>query len=235
MHVILYVKTMSINHQHILLRELTFSVCMLLLCPGQIQRQLQLRIEEQGQNLQKMIEAQAQAGLAFGYRSDLHNPAESSAQTTITTDRDAATIKGIQPSQGALLGLQTSSQVDLVAAATTASTSSPPREAKRARVEVPNLVIIPQESVSLYASADLNMSSSTRCIHHNNNTATTTAAAATTTNSSVEGPLEPGSSSPAAAANSNTQMNPPPAWKPSQGCVPQQSGNTAPTSVQASV
>lgn len=201
---------------------------MLLLCPVQIQRQLQLRIEEQGQNLQKMIEAQAQAGLAFGYRSDLHNPAESSAQTTTTTDRDAAITKGIQPSQGALLGLQTSSQVDLVAAAATASMSSPPREAKRARVEVPNLVIIPQESASLYASADLNMSSSTRCIHHNNTS--------TTNNSSVEGPPEAGSSSPAAAAaNSNTQMNPPPAWKPSQGCVPQQSGGAAPTSLQASV
>lgn len=194
----------------------------------QIQRQLQLRIEEQGQNLQKMIEAQAQAGLAFGYRSDLRNPAEPSTQTTMTADRDAATTKGIQPSQGALLGLQTSSQVDLVAAAATASTSSPPREAKRARVEVPNLVIIPQESASLYASADLNMSSSTRCIHHNNTS--------TTNNSSVEGPPEAGSSSPAAAAaNSNTQMNPPPAWKPSQGCVPQQSGGAAPTSLQASV
>lgn len=198
-------------------------------CPVQIQRQLQLRIEEQGQNLQKMIEAQAQAGLAFGYRSDLRNPAEPSTQTTMTADRDAATTKGIQPSQGALLGLQTSSQVDLVAAAATASTSSPPREAKRARVEVPNLVIIPQESASLYASADANMSSSTRCIHHNNSNNNNN------NNSIAEGPPEPGSSSPAAAANSNTQMNPPPAWKPSQGCVPQQSGGAAPTSLQASV
>lgn len=178
--------------------------------------------------MQKMIEAQAQAGLAFGYRSDLRNPAEPSTQTTMTADRDAATTKGIQPSQGALLGLQTSSQVDLVAAAATASTSSPPREAKRARVEVPNLVIIPQESASLYASADSNMSSSARCIHHNNSTTNNN------NNSSAEGPPEPGSSSsPAAAAN--TQMNPPPAWKPSQGCVPQQSGGAAPTSLQASV
>lgn len=230
MQVIPYVKTMSSNRQHILLHELTFLI-VLLLCPVQIQRQLQLRIEEQGQNLQKMIEAQAQAGLAFGYRSDLRNPAEPSAQTTMMADRDAATTKGIQPSQGALLGVQTSSQVDLVAAAATASTSSPPREAKRARVEVPNLVIIPQESASLYASADSNMSSSARCIHHNNSNNNNT-----NNNSSAEGPPEPGSSSsPVAAANSNTQMNPPPAWKPSQGCVPQQSGGAAPTSLQASV
>lgn len=183
--------------------------------------------------MQKMIEAQAQAGLAFGYRSDLRNPAEPSTQTTMTADRDAATTKGIQPSQGALLGLQTSSQVDLVAAAATASTSSPPREAKRARVEVPNLVIIPQESASLYASADSNMSSSARCIHHNNSNTNNNN---NNNNSVAEGPPEPGSSSsPAAAANSNTQMNPPPAWKPSQGCVPQQSGGAAPTSLQASV
>lgn len=97
----------------------------------EIQRELQLRIEAQGQSLKMMLEAQAKASGVFGVRSDRAGKELIPPATDAIADRDFPTQSSPAPES----------------AAAGARTSSPGYEqsTKRARVEVPNLVIVPQE------------------------------------------------------------------------------------------
>lgn len=93
--------------------------------PTQIQRELQLRIEAQGQSLKMMLEAQAKAG-AFVLRPELSGIERSESANS----QDLPS----QSSQGPESALGNASEGSTIKEPTT----------KRARVEVPNLVIVPQ-------------------------------------------------------------------------------------------
>lgn len=101
----------------------------------QIQRELQLRIEAQGQSLQKMIEAQAKAGgIVLNYRPEC--PAN---EPPPSTNPSASAVLALESSQGAPTGHE-SSQVKLV------DDASPPLQeptTKISRVEMQPLVIVP--------------------------------------------------------------------------------------------
>jgi hypothetical protein len=99
----------------------------------QIQRELQLRIEAQGQSLKMMLEAQAKAG-AFVLHPD-PPPIECSPAPAASEPAHSRDV----PAQSSQQGPETTSHG--------ASESSPAQEpsTKKARVEVPNLVIVPQE------------------------------------------------------------------------------------------
>ena len=101
-----------------------------MLAGQQTQKQLQLRIEEQGANLQRLIEAQVKAGQALGIPSDQIASGEFFAH--------ANSLPGAPQPNWA---------VD-TAITSTGTTSTDPASTKRARVEVPNFVIVP--NVGLY-------------------------------------------------------------------------------------
>ncbi|KAG0581093.1 hypothetical protein KC19_4G224400 [Ceratodon purpureus] len=90
----------------------------------QTQRELQVRIEQQGATLQRMIEAQVKAGQALGIPSHQITNGEFFARANTR----------IGPSQ--------SNWTDTTIASTATSSADPP-STKRSRVEVPNLVIVP--------------------------------------------------------------------------------------------
>ncbi|XP_024371243.1 uncharacterized protein [Physcomitrium patens] len=99
----------------------------------EIQRELQLRIEAQGQSLKMMLEAQAKASGGFIPRPELFCNASLPA---VASEVPKSQVVPAQPSQASETAPQQST-----------NGSSPVRETsvKRARVEVPSMVIVPQE------------------------------------------------------------------------------------------
>ena len=109
----------------------------ILISPAQIQRELQLRIEAQGQSLQKMFEAQAKAG---GMVVNSEGPAKE--QITTSSKPLESPVLPLKPSQGAPAGPE-SLQLDVVNGE---DPSSEEPSTKKPRVVMQPLVIVPDPS-----------------------------------------------------------------------------------------
>ncbi|KAG0630022.1 hypothetical protein M758_1G148300 [Ceratodon purpureus] len=199
----------------------------------EIQRELQLRIEAQGQSLKMMLEAQAKAGAfmlhpeppAIGFSP---RPASSEESSEPAHSRD-------KPAESSL-GPEASSHG--------ASESSPTQEpsTKKARVEVPNLVIVPQEpfreaynkqdslktGLLIHGCSGPSRDSSALCLSHTN-------LPSRLSKSSSSGHIEVSAAPIVSMTEPGNQGATPQRHSASQGCMPQQHGNITSNSLQASV
>lgn len=211
----------------------------------EIQRELQLRIEAQGQSLKMMLEAQAKAGAFVLPGTEL------ASETANSRDAPPA-----QPSQGQATQKPTDIHRHGSSSPRGTSESSPAQEptTKRARVEVPNLVIVPQEpfleafnkqdssklSSSPKTAGLLSLPSCGASPSRDNSPSASSCPSPLPSRLSRSSSVVDGSSTTTTVTTTVEAVAPAPAPQQRhnavvQGCMPQQPGNMPSNSLQASV